>query len=67
MWRGDISKVTKTFYEGDLKMMSNSGVRGSWTNYNESPYKTHIKGLEGVYGKQKRIVAGSKVLSAIDG
>lgn len=67
MWRGDISKVTKTFYEGDLKTMANSNVRCTWTDYENSPYKAHINGLEQIYGKQKRVVAGSKVLQGVNG
>lgn len=68
MWRGDLRKETKTFYSGDLKSMAeNKTVRGTWTDYENSPYKAHIKGLEQIYGKQKRVVAGSKILQGVNG
>ena len=68
MWRGDLRKVTKTFYSGDLKSMSDQKtVRGAWTTYKDSPYATYMKGLEGIYGKQEGSNTRPEILSATNG
>ncbi len=57
------NKVTRSFYDGDLKNMARQEFRCSgWSTYSESPYAIYKKEMEGADDKQERNYVRPKIL-----